>query len=102
MRERLVGSRVSVYCIRVTNVKVDIARYSNISPVMKWMYGLKSKFSISPDVMAQVYTELAVGDKRQGFYFDEKLREVKANRAVYDNEARAKLWKLAEGLLSEE
>lgn len=102
LRERLAGSQVSVYCVRVTNVKIDISRYSNLSPIMKWMYGLKSKFSISPDEMARVYTELATGEKRKGFYYDEKLHEVKANQSAYDSEAQQKLWSLGESLLSKE
>lgn len=101
-RERLAGSTVSVHCIRVTNVKVDISRYPNLSAMMKMMYRMKSRFSISPEQMAQVYTELATGEKRQGFYYDEKLLEVRANRHAYNQDARLRLWELCETLADKE
>ena len=102
LRELLAESHVSVYCVRVTNVKIDITRYGDISPLMKWAYGLKSRFSISPDDMAGVYTELATGQKRDGFYYDEKLREVKANRSAYNGEAQRRLWNVVERLINKE
>jgi NAD(P)-dependent dehydrogenase (short-subunit alcohol dehydrogenase family) len=98
LRERLAGRPVSVYCVRVTNVKIDLERYPGISSLQKAMYRMKSKFSISPDDMAKVYTELAAGDKRTGFYYDEKMREVQANRHAYDADAQRGLWELAESL----
>jgi NAD(P)-dependent dehydrogenase (short-subunit alcohol dehydrogenase family) len=93
-RNLLKDTSVSIYGIRVTNVKIDMSRYSNISSFLKFMYSIKSKFSISADEMAKVYTELALGPKRQGFYFDEKLNEVKLNSFAYNTEAQDKLWNL--------
>ena len=93
-RELLRNSPVSIFGIRVTNVKIDIKRYPNLPGYMKFMYSIKSKFSISPDEMAKVYTELALGKKREGFYYDEKLNEVKVNVSAYDPKAQARLWLL--------
>jgi NAD(P)-dependent dehydrogenase (short-subunit alcohol dehydrogenase family) len=89
---QLDGTSVSVNAVRVTNVKVDINRYSNISSVLKGMYKLKSRFSISPDAMANVYTSLSTEEKRTGFYYDEKLNKVKCNKSAYDTEMQEKLW----------
>ncbi len=80
--EKLGGSSVSVFAVRVTNVKIDMARYQSISPVLKFMYSIKSKFSISSDEMARVYTKLATDEKIDGFYLDEKMREVMVLRVV--------------------
>lgn len=99
LREKLAGTAVSVYAIRVTNVKIDIARYPNISPIMKFMYKIKSKFSITPEDMANVYTQLATGQRQKGFYFDEKMREVTANNNAYDKVAQERLWSLSEKLI---
>lgn len=99
LKEQLAESNISVYSVRVTNVKIDMNRYQNISPLLKYMYKIKSKFSISPDEMAKVYTELATGSKRSGFYYDEKMREVKVNKFAYNKEAQQKLWALSEGLV---
>lgn len=98
-REQLKGTSVSVYGIRVTNVKIDMKRYSNLSGMLKFMYSIKSKFSISASEMAQVYTELACGPRREGFYFDEKMKEVKANTSVYDPQSQSKLWALLQQII---
>ncbi len=98
LRERLAGSSVSLCAVRVTNVKVDLARYPNVSPIRKAMYGIKSRFSISPEDMARVYTALSAGEKATGFYFDEKQREVHCNKGAYDKQAQEKLWNLCESL----
>ncbi len=92
LRSQLEGSSVAVYAVRVTNVKVDINRYSNISPILKGMYKLKSRFSMEPDDMAKVYAALATEEKRVGFYYDEKLAEVKCNKAAYDVKMQEELW----------
>lgn len=91
LREK-VNSNISVYALRVTNVKVDISRYPNINSFLKFMYSIKSKFSISPHEMATAYTALATGEKLNGFLYNEKLNEVKANKFAYDVKSREKLW----------
>jgi NAD(P)-dependent dehydrogenase (short-subunit alcohol dehydrogenase family) len=92
LRRKLEGTSVSVYAVRVTNVKVDISRYSNISPILKGMYKLKSQFSMSPENMANVYTALTTEEKCVGFYYDEKLKEVQCNKFAYNDEMQKKLW----------
>lgn len=98
LRERLADSNVSVYAVRVTNVKIDLTRYANISSILKAMYRVKSRFSITPDKMACAYTALATEGKRTGFYFDEKLREVRCNKNAYDKAAQERLWLLCRNL----
>ena len=41
--------------------------------------------------MARVYTMLATEDGLQGFLYDEKGNEVKANKSAYDKEIQKKL-----------
>ncbi|MDY0345989.1 MAG: SDR family NAD(P)-dependent oxidoreductase [Bacilli bacterium] len=76
--------KTTVHAIRVTNVKVDINRYSNISNFQKKLYAIKSKFSISAAEMAKIYVALASDDNIQGFYIDEKMREVAVNKGARD------------------
>ena len=79
LAEKLSDTNITANCIRVTNVKIDISRYSNLSELMKFMYSIKSKFSISPDEMAKTYTYLATSadlNKTKGKYFDEKNQTV--------------------------
>jgi NAD(P)-dependent dehydrogenase (short-subunit alcohol dehydrogenase family) len=79
LSDQLKDTRITVNCIRVTNVRIDISRYPDLSPFMKFMYSIKSKFSISPDVMANTYTYLAISHeltKTTGKYFNEKNRVV--------------------------
>lgn len=89
---------VKVQAIRVSNVKVDMNRYNHFSAFMKKLYKIKSKFSISPEEMAKVYTALSTEDRYEGFLYDEKCREVKANRSAYEEEEQAKLYSLLEQL----
>lgn len=79
LANKLKETKITVNCIRVTNVKIDIERYPDVSKIMKFMYSLKSKFSISADDMAKTYTDLASSDdlvNTTGKYFDEKNKVV--------------------------
>ena len=89
---------IKVQTIRVTNVKVDMSRYNHLNTFMKNLYKIKSKFSISPEEMAKVYTALSTEDGHDGLLYDEKCREVKANRSAYEEEEQAKLYSLLEQL----
>lgn len=92
---------VTIQAIRVPSVKVDMKRYSHLSSFMKNLYKLKSRFSISPEEMAQTYVALATGNSYNGFLYNEKCQEIKANRSVYDQEAQEKLWQLLSQLTLE-
>ena len=96
LREKLAAadSKVKVQAIRVTNVRIDKDRYPNLTPLMKVMYGIKRRMSITPEKMAEIYTALATEPRHDGFLYDEKLREVKANRYAHDAADRARLWAL--------
>jgi NAD(P)-dependent dehydrogenase (short-subunit alcohol dehydrogenase family) len=96
LREKLAekNSKVKVQAIRVTNVRIDLDRYPNLSPLMKAMYSIKRRMSITPEKMAEVYTVLAMEPGHDGFLYDEKLHEVKANRYAYDSADRDRLWAL--------
>ena len=90
---------IKVQAIRVTNVKVDMRRYDHLSAFMKNLYKIKSKFSISPEEMAKVYTALSTEDRYEGFLYDEKCKEVKANAPAYEEEEQEKLYFLLEQLI---
>ena len=92
MRKQWKG--IKIQAIRVTNVKVDMRRYDHLSAFMKNLYKIKSRFSISPEEMAKVYTALSTEDRYEGFLYDEKCREVKANRSAYEEEEQKKLYTL--------
>ena len=89
---------IKVQAIRVTNVKVDMRRYDHLSAFMKNLYKIKSKFSISPEEMAKVYTVLSTEELYEGFLYDEKCKEVKANVSAYEEEEQEKLYSLLEHL----
>lgn len=87
LSELLKSTTITVNCIRVTNVKIDISRYPKISNFMKFLYSIKSKFSISPDEMARAYTALALDDKFNGItgkYYDPNLKIVKSSKYTYN------------------
>ena len=96
MREHWKG--IKIQAIRVTNVKVDMSRYNHLNTFMKNLYKIKSRFSISPEEMAKVYTALSTEDCYKGFLYDEKCRGVKANAPAYEEEEQEKLYFLLEQL----
>lgn len=88
LSEKLRETPITVNCIRVTNVKIDIEkRYPNASKLNKFMYSIKSSFSISPEEMAKTYTYLATSEeveKVSGEYFDDPLHMVKPSKYSQD------------------
>ena len=68
-----------------------------ITSALLWKICIKSssRFSISPEEMAKVYTALSTEDGYDGFLYDEKCREVKANRSAYEEEEQGKTLFLA-------
>ncbi len=81
---------VTANAIRVTNVKIDInSRYPNASKLSRSMYRVKSRFSISPEKMAETYTWLAVSDEVShvtGKYFDDPTHSVNSSKYSRDKE----------------
>lgn len=59
LAKELSGYGIAVYGVEVTNVKIDLTRYKGLSPLQRWVYAVKSKFSITPPKMAGTYCYLA-------------------------------------------
>jgi len=97
LAEKYKKENITVNCIRVTNVKIDIEKYPNLPKFMKKIYGFKSKFSISPEEMAKTYTHLALTENLKeitGKYFDENLKTVKSSKYSMDKNEIEKLMEL--------
>jgi len=89
LAEQLKDTPVTVNCIRVTNVKIDLERYPDISKLAWLAYKLKSKSALSAEDMAKTYTWLATSEevaKTSGKYFNEKNREVNSGKYSCDSE----------------
>jgi NAD(P)-dependent dehydrogenase (short-subunit alcohol dehydrogenase family) len=102
MAERLKDTRVTVNCIRVTNVKVDISRYPGLSTISRLAYNVKSKKAISPEEMAETYLWLAEAPELcmvTGKYFDHHRREAESSRHSKDAENFGQLIKKTYGYL---
>ncbi len=94
---QLKGSPVTVNCIRVTSVKIDLSRYPDISKLARFAYKLKSKSAISVEDMARTYTWLATSPEVAnvtGKCFDEKNREVGSSKYSHDLPAADQLMEL--------
>lgn len=97
LADHLKSTNVTVNSIRVTNVKIDLNRYSDVSAFWKWMYSMKSKKSITPEKMAETYTWLATSPdvgRISGRYFDENNREVSSVKYTCDKMNQQDLMKL--------
>ena len=82
LAEKLRSTRITANCIRVTNVKIDINRYPDISLLSRLAYRIKSSFSITPEEMAEVYTYFAVSADVAGLtgkYFDHHKKAVRSS-----------------------
>lgn len=90
LADQLRETKVTANCIRVTNVKIDIEnRYPDASSLSKFMYRIKSSFSISPEEMAETYTYLAVSPELRdtsGKYFDDPHTMVDSNSYSKDEQ----------------
>ena len=87
LAERFRGTPMTANCVRVTNVKIDINRYPSVSSFLKWLYSIKSRFSISPERMAETNVWLALSPDVAGMsggYFDENRQRVGSNRYSTD------------------
>lgn len=102
LAEKLKNSKITANCIRVTNVKIDIERYPDISKFMKFMYSFKSKFSITSEEMAKTYTYLTTSDECKnltGKHIDENNKEVTSSNYSKDKKNIEDLMKLTETYL---
>ncbi len=102
LAEQLKETGITVNCIRVPAVRVDISKYANLSSLMRYLYSIKSKFSLSPEEMAETYTYLAIADEVgsvTGKYFDEKRKLVQSNKYTYHTENIEKVMNLTNSYL---
>jgi NAD(P)-dependent dehydrogenase (short-subunit alcohol dehydrogenase family) len=102
LAERFKGTCIDSACIRVTNVKIDINRYPNLSPFMKRLYAVKSRSSLTPERMAETYVfaataaELPAGS---GSYLNEHNRAVSSSAYSQDAEYISRLMEVTEKYL---
>ena len=98
LAKQLTGTSITVNCIRVTNVKIDLDRYPGISKFARFAYKLKSKSALSAEDMAKTYTWLATSPEvatASGKYFDEKNREIGSGKYSQDPRATDQLMELS-------
>ena len=99
LAEQLQETAVTVNSIRVTNVKIDVdARYPGVPKLLRKMYSLKSRFSISPAEMAKTYTYLALSpqvSQTTGKYYDDPEYIVNSSAYSRDRENIQKVMDLS-------
>lgn len=102
LARELADTQVTANCIRVTNVKIDLERYPDLTPIARWAYAQKSRSAISPEDMARTYTWLATSPLVAGMsgkYFNEKNREVLSSRYSRQTEHIDQLVKLTKNYI---
>ncbi len=89
---------VTANAIRVTNVQIDVdERYPHLPTLLRKMYSLKSRFSITPEEMAKTYTYLALSPdvaQTTGKYFDDPEHIVDSSAYTHDWESIEKVMQL--------
>jgi NAD(P)-dependent dehydrogenase (short-subunit alcohol dehydrogenase family) len=97
LAERLTDTNVTVNCIRVTAVAVDLNRHHDLGKFARWVYRQKSKMSIAPAEMAETYTWMATSPEMNGVngkYYNEKRKEVRSAPYCYGSENRSDVMEL--------
>lgn len=101
LAKRLEGTGITVNCIRVTNVKIDLERIGDVPTYMQYVYRVKRFFGITPEEMAKTYVYLGTAPQLEGVtgkYFDEHGKEVKSSKQSYDQKVWKRLWDVSEEL----
>lgn len=104
LSNQLKDTNITVNCVRVTNVAIDINRYPNLSKLHRFAYSIKSKKAITPEEMAKTYTYLATSsdvEKVTGKYFDQYRKQVQSSKYSYDENNIEKVMKLTMSYIKE-
>lgn len=89
LADQLKDTNITVNCIRVTNVKLDMDRYPKASKLYKFIYSIKSRSALTPERMAKTYVFLATSlnlKNTSGKYFDERNTIVESSKYSSDPE----------------
>ena len=95
LAKRLRGTGVTVHCVRVGNVAIPNERLTHLPIWIRKLYGVKRRFSMTPEKMAETYVWLATdptAEQQTGGYWDAPGVEVKANKNAYNTETQRRLW----------
>jgi hypothetical protein len=87
--------------VRVTNVAIPDERFTYLSPLLRKIYHIKRKMSITPGRKAETYVYLATDPKLLDIsrgYWDENNKQVRSNRKSYKREPWKRLWDESERL----
>lgn len=101
LAQRLQNSNITVNCVRVTNVAIPDERLTHLPPLLRILYNLKRKASITPERQAETYVYLAADPavgKITGGYWDENHRQVSSNKNSYNPETWRRLWQISQKL----
>jgi NAD(P)-dependent dehydrogenase (short-subunit alcohol dehydrogenase family) len=104
LAERLQGTGVTVNCVRVGNVALADERLEKLPGLLKKIYSIKKKMSLTPEQMARTYVYLAADPALQdvtGGYWDEHNAQVKSNTNSYKRATWHKLRQVTEGMIQE-
>ncbi|WP_372797402.1 SDR family NAD(P)-dependent oxidoreductase [Pontiella sp.] len=79
LAQQLSGTMVTANAIRVSKVKIDLARFPDLPQWMKNLYALKSLLAITPEQMTETYARTALDPSlrnRSGTLLDHQLKAV--------------------------
>lgn len=101
LAERLLGTGVTVNCVRVANVALPDERITHLPVWQQKVYRLKRRMAIIPERQAETYVYLAADPAVAaitGGYWDENNRLVRSNRNSYNRATWKRLWEVTERL----
>jgi NAD(P)-dependent dehydrogenase (short-subunit alcohol dehydrogenase family) len=101
LAKRLQGTAVTATCLHPGFVRTSFGRDADVSPWVKRIFGLISRFARSPEKGAETVVYLAASPQVQGasggYYFDCKLTP--PSPAAQNDSAAERLWQVSEQLV---
>ncbi|WP_222599454.1 SDR family NAD(P)-dependent oxidoreductase [Aquibacillus kalidii] len=96
---------ITINAIRVPSVQLDEGRLEHVPALMRKLYKVKRKFSITPEKMAETYVYLAASPDLQhvtGKYFNEDNEIISSSKYSYNQVEIDRLWEYSNELIQVE
>jgi NAD(P)-dependent dehydrogenase (short-subunit alcohol dehydrogenase family) len=101
LAKRLAGGPITATCLHPGFVRTNFGRNNDVSPLLKAVFGLVSRFGRTPEKGAETLVYLAaspdVDGQSGGYYFD--CKEATPSPAARDDAAAERLWQISEQLV---
>lgn len=98
----LAGPRISVSCLRVPAVQLDVAKLRKQSALLRFLYAPKNALAMKPEAMACKYVDIVeAGASVKAVYINEHLEPVSLPRFARSKKNREQLWQTTQDIVGD-